>query len=321
LKRIEPSFESIQIAADVLRGVAHLTPVMTSQSIDRELSASFFFKCENFQRVGAFKFRGAYFAISQLTDEEKSRGVVSHSSGNHGQAVALAASMAGIPAWIVMPENAPIIKKKGVRAFGGTIVECESSQSGRESMLAKVAEETGAHYIPPYDDARVISGQGTCALELLNQVEELDIVMAPVGGGGLISGSALSVKHLRPECKVIGAEPEHADDAFRSFREGSLQPLSGKTTIADGLRASLGKLPFQIIHSKVDEILTVKESSIIEAMRLIWERMKIIIEPSCAVPLAAVMDHPERFRGQRVGILLTGGNVDLDRLPWNLGQE
>lgn len=313
----EPSFESILQAAVSLKGVAHHTPVLTSRSINHDLSSSLFFKCENFQRVGAFKFRGAYATISQLTDDEKKRGVVTHSSGNHGQAVALAASMIGIPSWIVMPENAPIVKKRGVASFGGTIVECESTQRGREAMLQEVAEKTGAHFVPPYDDARVISGQGTCALEFMQEVPDLDIMMAPVGGGGLLSGTAIAVKHIRPECHVIGSEPEHADDAFRSFHSGVLEPLSPKVTIADGLRALLGTLPFQIFKSHVDDILTVPESAIIEAMRLIWERLKIIIEPSCAVPVAACMKYKERFNGKKVGIILTGGNVDLDRLPWN----
>lgn len=313
-----PSFESIQAAAQVLHGIAHVTPVLTSSSINQELSASLYFKCENFQRVGAFKFRGAYVTISQLSETEKKRGVVTHSSGNHGQAVALAASMFGIPSWIVMPENAPDIKKRGVRSFGGTIVECESTQKGRERMLQEIAEKTGAHYVPPYDDARVISGQGTCALEFLDQVEHLDVIMAPVGGGGLLSGSAIAVKHVRAECEVIGAEPSFADDTYRSFHKGTLEPLSTATTIADGLRASLGVLPFHIISNLADDILTVSEADIITAMRLIWERLKIIIEPSCAVPVAACMSHKERFRGKKIGIILTGGNVDLDRLPWNL---
>ncbi len=314
---LEPTFDSIQHAATVLKGVAHVTPVQTSRSLNNELSASLFFKCENFQRVGAFKFRGAYSTISQLSEKEKKHGVVTHSSGNHGQAVALAASMVGIPSWIVMPENAPEIKKRGVKSFGGTIVECESTQKGRESMLQDVAEKTGAHYVPPYDDARVISGQGTCALEFLKQVGKLDIMMAPVGGGGLLSGTAIAVKHERPECLVIGAEPQLADDAFRSFHSGYLQSLNPAVTIADGLRASLGKLPFQIFNTYVDDILIVSEVAIIQAMRLLWERLKIIIEPSCAVPVAACLEYPERFKGKEVGIILTGGNVDLDHLPWN----
>ena len=311
-----PSFDDIKKAHRLIMEHANRTPVFTSRSVDEKAGASIYFKCENFQRVGAFKFRGACNAVFSLNEEEAQRGVATHSSGNHAQAVALAAKMRGIPAFVVMPENAPKVKVKAVKGYGAKVTFCESTLEARETTLQKVVEKTGAAFIHPYDDARVVAGQGTAALELLEEQPDLDIIMTPVGGGGLLSGSSICSKALKPDISVIGAEPEMADDAYRSFKEGKLIPVKDPDTIADGLRTSLGKLPFAIIKSNVDDIVTVSEDSIIESMRFIWERMNMIIESSCAVPVAAVFDQKIQARGKKIGIIITGGNVDLDNLPW-----
>jgi len=311
-----PSFADIKKASELIRQHANRTPVFTSRSVNERAGASIYFKCENFQRVGAFKFRGACNAIFSLNDQEAQKGVATHSSGNHAQAVALAAKMRGIPAFVVMPENAPKVKVKAVKGYGAKVTFCESTLEARETTLEKVVEKTGAMFIHPYDNARVVAGQGTAALEFLEEQPDLDIIITPVGGGGLLSGSSISAKALKPDISVIGAEPEMADDAYRSFKEGKLIPVEDPDTIADGLRTSLGKLPFDIIKSNVDDIVTVSEDSILDSMRFIWERMNMIIEASCAVPVAAVFDQKIQAKGKKVGIIITGGNVDLDSLPW-----
>lgn len=311
-----PSFADIKKAYELIRQSANRTPVFTSRSVNERAGASIYFKCENFQRVGAFKFRGACNAVFSLNEDEAQKGVATHSSGNHAQAVALAAKMRGIPAFVVMPENAPKVKVKAVKGYGAKVTFCESTLEARETTLEVVVEKTGATFIHPYDDARVVAGQGTAALELLEEQPDLDIIMTPVGGGGLLSGSSISAKAIKPDITVIGAEPEMADDAYRSFKEGKLIPVKNPDTIADGLRTSLGKLPFDIIESNVDDIVTVSEDSIIDSMRFIWERMNMIIESSCAVPVAAVFDQKIQAGGKNIGIIITGGNVDLDNLPW-----
>mgnify|MGYP003675425438 CR=1 FL=1 len=311
-----PIFDDIKQAHQRISKHAHRTPVLNSKQVDQKTGGRIFFKCENFQKVGAFKFRGASNAIFSLSEEEAKNGVATHSSGNHAQAVALAAKMRGIPAYVVMPENAPKVKVKAVKNYGAEITFCESTLEARESTLQQVVEKTGATFIHPYDDARIIAGQGTSALELLEDYPDLDIIIAPVGGGGLLSGTALAAKSINPDIMVIGAEPENADDAYRSFKAGELIPVKNPDTIADGLRTSLGRLPFSIITEHVDDIVTVPEESIVEAMRYIWERLNMIIEASCAVPVAAVFDGKVDVKGKKVGIIITGGNVDLDNLPW-----
>ena len=311
-----PTFEDIQAAHDRIRPYIHHTPVLSSKSINEMVGAELFFKCENLQKVGAFKFRGACNSVFSLTPEEARNGVCTHSSGNHAAALALAARMRGIPAYIVMPENAPEIKKIAVAGYGAQITFCTPTLEARESTLKRVAAETGATEIHPYNYFNVICGQGTAAKELIEEIGTLDVVMAPVGGGGLLSGTALSTKALLPNARVIAAEPAGADDAFRSFYSKKLQPSVAPKTIADGLLTSLGSLTFPIILNEVDQIATVSEESIVAAMRMIWERMKIIIEPSSAVPLAAILENRVEVKGLKVGIILSGGNVDLGRLPF-----
>ncbi len=308
-----PSFDDIVRASEILSGVVHRTPVMTSHLLDRITGAHLFFKCENFQRAGAFKFRGAFHAVSRLSEEEARRGVATHSSGNHAAALALAASLRGIPAHIVMPENAPEIKKAAVKEYGGRITFCEPTLAAREEALAAVVRDTGALFIHPYDHPHVIAGQGTAALELLEEVPEAEVIMTPVGGGGLLSGTSLTVKALSPVTRVIGAEPAGADDAYRSFHSGRLLPSTDPDTIADGLLTSLSERTFAIIRSRTDDILTASEESIRRALHLIMQRMKIVVEPSAAVPLAVVLDHPEVFAGKKVAIILSGGNFDTER--------
>lgn len=311
-----PTFSDIEKAHELIRPYIHRTPVMTSQSINAMVGAQLFFKCENLQKVGAFKFRGACNSVFSLTDQEAANGVCTHSSGNHAAALALAARMRGIPAYIVMPSNAPEIKKKAVAGYGARITFCEPTLAARESTLQQVAGQTGAREIHPYNYFNVICGQGTAAKELIEETVGLDIVMAPVGGGGLLSGTALSAKAMLPHVKVIAAEPAGADDAFRSFQSHTLQPSVAPKTIADGLLTSLGEITFSIILKEVDQIVTVSEEKIVEAMRMVWERMKIIIEPSSAVPLAAILENKVEVKGKRIGIILSGGNVDLGKLPF-----
>lgn len=311
-----PTFADIEEAHDRIRPYIHRTPVMTSKSINEIVGAELFFKCENLQKVGAFKFRGACNSVFALSDEEAKNGVCTHSSGNHAAALALAARMREIPAYIVMPENAPEIKKKAVAGYGAQITFCEPTQAARESTLAKLAEQTSATEIHPYNYFNVICGQGTAAKELIEEIGMLDVVMAPVGGGGLLSGTALSTRALLTEARVIASEPAGADDAFRSFYSKILHPSVAPKTIADGLLTSLGSITFPLVLANVDQIVTVSEENIVAAMRMIWERMKIIIEPSSAVPLAAIIENKVDVTGQKVGIILSGGNVDLGKLPF-----
>jgi threonine dehydratase len=311
-----PDLRAIRAAAERIRPYAHRTPVLTCSSLDTMAGAELFFKCENLQKVGAFKFRGAANTVFSLSEKEASAGVATHSSGNHAQALALAARLRGIPAHIVMPENSPKVKVAAVRGYGARIVFCAPTQKDREQTLERVVAETGATFIHPYNNPGIIAGQGTCALELLEQVSDLDLVMAPVGGGGLLSGTALSCHYLRPEVRVIAGEPKGADDAFRSLRDGRIYPSENPQTVADGLRTSLGTLTFPIIRRYVERIVTVEEESIVAAMRHVWERMKVLIEPSAAVPLAAILEGGVEAGGKRIGIILSGGNVDLDSLPW-----
>jgi threonine dehydratase len=285
--------------------------VLTCAGIDRILGARLFFKCENFQKVGAFKFRGATNAVRSLSHEEASRGVATHSSGNHAAALALAAAQRGIPAHIVMPSNAPRVKKAAVQGYGGRIIECEPTLEARETTLAHVVERTGATFIHPYDDARVISGQGTAALELVEEVPDLDWVMVPVGGGGLLAGTILAVRGMA-KARVVAAEPAGADDAYRSLAAGRILPSENPVTVADGLLTSLGQLNFAIIREGVDRILRVQEASILAALRLVLERAKVVIEPSSAVPLGALLEKTMDVRDMRVGIVLSGGNLSLE---------
>lgn len=310
------NINDIREAADRIASHAHRTPILRCTTLDRLLGASLFFKCESFQKVGAFKFRGACNAVESLGQAELQRGVATHSSGNHAAALALAAKLAGTSARIVMPANASPIKIAAVEGYGATITFCEPTAEARENTLARIVENEGRVEIHPYNDARIIAGQGTAALELLEEVDDLEIVMAPVGGGGLLSGTSIAVSETSPATKIFGAEPQGADDAIRSLETGTIQPSIEPKTIADGLLTSLGNLTFSILQARCEGIVTVSEASIIEAMRLVWERMKIIIEPSSAVPVAALLEKRGEIPGHRVGVILSGGNVDLNRLPW-----
>ena len=311
-----PSLSDIRAAHARIQPFIHRTPVLTSSALNEIAGCEIFFKCENFQKVGAFKARGAANSVMKLSPEQKVNGVATHSSGNHAAALARAASVAGIPSYIVMPSNAPEIKKKAVQGYGGEIIECEPTLQARETMLRAVVERTGATFIPPFDYLDVIEGQATCALELLEDQPELEIVMAPVGGGGLLGGTALVAHYLNPDVKVIAGEPSGADDAFQSFHAGQVISLPSTNTISDGLLTTVGKLNFELIQKYVEDILVATDPQTIEAMRLIFERMKMVIEPSGAVPLAALLANKERFAGKQVGIILSGGNVDLGKLPF-----
>ncbi len=311
-----PDFQQVQAASERIDGKVHRTPVLTSNLLNAATGAQVFFKSEHLQRVGAFKARGATNAVLNLDPDLAAAGVATHSSGNHGAALAMAAAARGISAHIVMPSNAPAVKKQAVATYGGLIIECEPTLAAREATLAQVVAETGAVEIHPYNHPDIIAGQGTAALELLEQVEDLDVVVVPVGGGGLLAGTALAVKGSNSRIEVAAVEPEGADDAFRSFGLGQLQPQTNPQTIADGLRTSLGELNFSIIRKQVDTIVTVPDSRIVEAMRLQWSRMKQVVEPSGAVSFAGLLEHPERFRGRRVGVIISGGNLDLTNLPW-----
>ena len=294
----------------------HRTPILSSTSINKILNNQIFFKCENFQKVGAFKYRGATNAVLQLSKEALENGVATHSSGNHAQALALAAKINDSKAYIVMPSNAPLSKKEAVKGYGAEIIECAPSLAARESTLNQVIKKTTAHFIHPYNDLRIIAGQATASMELIQESKNLDFIIAPVGGGGLLSGTALSTNYFSTNTQVIGAEPTGADDAFRSFEKGEFIPSTNPSTIADGLLTSLGDLTFPIIKKYVHLIMTVEDSIIIEAMKLIWSRMKIVVEPSAAVPLAVVMKNHDFFMNKKIGIILSGGNVDLDKLPF-----
>jgi threonine dehydratase len=313
---LQPKLSDIRAAAERIRPYAHRTPVLTCSSLDAMTGARLFFKCENLQKVGAFKFRGACNAVFSLGADEASRGVATHSSGNHAAALSLAARLRGIPAHVVMPSTSRAVKRSAVAGYGGRIVPCEPTLAARERTLAEVVAETGAAVVHPYNDPRVIAGQGTAAMELLEDVPDLDVVMTPVGGGGLLSGTAISVSSLSPSTRVVAAEPAGADDAFRSLQEGRIVPSVNPQTVCDGLLTSLGTLTFAIIRERVDRIVTVSDAFTIEAMRHVWERMKLVIEPSAAVTMGALLEGKLPVRGLRVGIILSGGNVDLSELPW-----
>jgi len=311
-----PTLDDIRAAARRIAPYAHRTPVMTCESLDRQTGCRVFLKCENLQKVGAFKFRGACNAVFSLSDAEAARGVVCHSSGNHAQALALAARLRDITAHIVMPRTAPEVKKAAVAGYGGRITLCEPTLAARETTQARVIAETGAVEVHPYNNHRIIAGQGTAALELLTDVPDLDVILTPVGGGGLLSGTAIAATELRPGMRVIAGEPEMADDAARSLAAGRILPSENPKTIADGLLTSLGSLTFPIIRERVERIVTVSEAAIIAAMRFVWERAKIVIEPSAAVPVAVLWERKVDLSGLRVGIVLSGGNVALDAPPW-----
>jgi threonine dehydratase len=322
---IPPTWEAISEAHERIAARIHRTPVLRSATLDELCQAEIYFKCENLQKTGSFKIRGATNAIFSLSDAEAAHGILTHSSGNHGAAVACAAAWRGVPAWIVMPKNAPVVKLKAVEAYGGRVTLCESTVSARSEAAARIQAETGAVMIHPYDDDRIIAGQATAAKELLEEVGELDAILSPVSGGGLLSGTSISAKHLRPRIRVYGCEPAKADDAYRSLATGTLQKMESSDTIADGLRASLAERTFAILRKNLVGIFLVSEEEIIQAMRLIWERMKVITEPSSAIALAPLLKagvvesiwrDGAHSRKPRIGIILSGGNVDLRNLPF-----
>lgn len=319
VKSYAASIETIRDAARRIAPHAHRTPVVTCSALSLLAGRDLRFKCENFQKVGAFKFRGACNAVFKLSDADAKRGVVTHSSGNHAQALALAARIRGIPAHIVMPTNAPSVKREAVAGYGGIIYSCEPNVADREATANRVVRDTGGTLIPPYNHPDVIAGQGTIALEFLEQNPDLAAIVVPIGGGGMISGVAIAAKALKPSICVIAAEPANADDAARSKRKGSIEPISSATTIADGLRTSLGELTFPVVRDLVDEVVTVSEDEIVKAMRLVFERAKLVIEPSAAVGVAVALSRRSAMINAHdgpIGVILCGGNVDLDALPW-----
>ena len=309
---IPVDLETIRAAATRIAPYAVRTPVLTSHSLDKASGASVFLKCENFQKIGAFKFRGAMNAVLLLDDSQKKRGVITHSSGNHGQALAKAGQMMGVPVCVVMPSTAPAVKRRATEDFGAIVELCEPTQQARESTVQRLIDQHGYEMVHPFNDWRVIAGQGTAALELLEQAGPLDVVITPIGGGGLASGTGIAVKSLSPGTRVIGVEPARADDAMRSMISGKIESSGDPKTMADGLRTSLGDKTFAVIQRNVDEIVTATEEEMLAALRFVWERFKIIIEPSCAVPVAPVLHRNLDLAGKRVGIIITGGNVDLD---------
>ncbi|HEV2149346.1 MAG TPA: threo-3-hydroxy-L-aspartate ammonia-lyase [Longimicrobiaceae bacterium] len=307
-----PGFDSVREAAERLRGVAHRTPVLTSRTLDERVGARVFLKCENLQRAGAFKFRGAYNAVSRLGDTERRAGVLTFSSGNHAQAVALTGRILGARTAVVMPENAPAAKLEATRGYGAEVILYDPAAASREEIAARLREERGMTLIPPYDHPDVVAGQGTAALELLEEAGPLDVLLAPCGGGGLLGGTALAARGAAPGCRVVGVEPELADDATRSFRTGTLHRVHNPPTVADGLRTpALGAVTFPLVRAHVDDMRTVSEAGIVEAMRFLWTRAKLVVEPSGAVPVAALLAGIPELRGARVGVILSGGNVDL----------
>ena len=318
MRKYAASIEDVRSAAERIKGVGHRTPVLTSKTLDQLAGRKLFFKCENFQKVGAFKFRGGWNAVSMLSDSEAERGVCTHSSGNHAQAVAYSAQKRGIPAYIVMPNNSPDVKLNAVKGYGANITLCEPTLEARRTTLDGIAKKTGAAVIHPFNNPNVIAGQGTAALELIEEVSELDAVIAPIGGGGLMSGTCITTRSLLPDARLFGAEPKGADDAYRSLKEGKMLPQENPNTICDGLLTSMGENTWNILKDHLNDIYTVSDDEVIKAMKLIWERMKIIIEPSCATPVAVVMS-PEfkQLEGiEKIGIILTGGNIDLSKLPF-----
>lgn len=311
-----PTLTEIHQAAERIKPYAHRTPVLTNKSLNQKVGAQVFLKCENLQKVGAFKFRGACNAVFSLSDEEAMRGVVTHSSGNHAAALALAAKMRGIPAYIVMPSNAPSVKKEAVAGYGGQITFCEPTLAARESTMEGIRQKTGATVVHPYNNEKVIAGQGTAAMELLEDIPDLDVIIVPVGGGGLLSGTSIAAVGIKKGIRIIAGEPEMADDAFRSMQAGKIIPSENPKTIADGLLTSLGNLTFPIIQQNVEQIVTVSEGGIIATMKFIWERAKIIIEPSSAVAIGVLWEKKIDLSGLKVGVIISGGNVDLNKLPW-----
>lgn len=313
---IVPTFDDVVEAHERIRPYIHRTPVLTSSYLNQLTGAELFFKCENFQKAGAFKVRGASNAVFGLRDDQLERGVATHSSGNHALSLSYAAGRRGIPCTVVMPRTAPQAKKDAVRGYGGVIVECEPSTSSREAVFAEVQARTGADFVHPYNDPRVIAGQGTCSREFMEQVEGLEAMVAPIGGGGMISGTCLTLSTIAPQVKIYAAEPLNADDAARSFKAGHIIADDAPNTVADGLKVPLKDLTWHFVKNHVTDVFTATEDEIVEAMKLTWKRMKIVIEASCSVPLAVILKNPEAFRGKRVGVIITGGNVDLDTLPW-----
>ncbi|WP_103332441.1 beta-hydroxyaspartate dehydratase BhcB [Pseudotabrizicola formosa] len=314
-----PTFDDVIAAHDRIRPHIHRTPVLTSRYFNELVGAELFFKCENFQKAGAFKVRGACNAVFGLGEDQAKAGVCTHSSGNHALSLSYAAGRRGIPCNVVMPRTAPQAKKDAVRGYGGVITECEASTSSREAVFAQVQARTGGEFVHPYNDPRVIAGQATCSRELLEQVEDLDCVIAPIGGGGMISGTCLTMSAIAPGVDVYAAEPLNADDAYRSFKAGRIIVDDAPETVADGLKVPLKDLTWHFVSNHVADIFTATEEEIIAAMKLTWQRMKIVMEPSCAVPLATLLKNKDVFRGRRVGVIITGGNVDLDTLPWMKG--
>jgi threonine dehydratase len=311
-----PTYEDMLAAHARIKPYIHQTPVLTSSYLNDLTGAQLFFKCENFQKAGAFKVRGASNAVFGLSDEEAQNGVCTHSSGNHALSLSYAAGRRGIPCNVVMPRTAPQAKKDAVKGYGGIITECEPSTTSREAVFAEVQAATGGNFVHPYNDPRVIAGQGTCSRELMEQTDGLDMVVAPIGGGGMISGTCLTLSNIAPEVQIIASEPEQADDAYRSFKAGYIIADDAPNTIADGLKVPLKDLTWHFVSNHVTDILTASEDEIVAAMKLTWQRMKIVIEASCAVPLATIISNKDRFSGKRVGVIITGGNVDLDTLPW-----
>ncbi|MGI9462413.1 MAG: beta-hydroxyaspartate dehydratase BhcB [Aestuariivirgaceae bacterium] len=311
-----PTFEDVTIAHARIEPYIHRTPVLTSRYFNGLTGAELFFKCENFQKAGAFKVRGACNAVFGLDDETARTGVATHSSGNHALSLSYAAGRRGIPVTVVMPHSAPEAKKAAVRGYGGTVVECEPSTSSREAVFAEIVAASGADFVHPYNDPRVIAGQGTCSKELVEDIGDLDAVVAPIGGGGMISGSCLTLSSIAPDTKIYAAEPLNADDACRSFKAGHIIADDAPQTVADGLKVPLKELTWHFVSNHVEDILLATEQEIIDAMYLTWQRMKIVIEPSSAVPLAVILKNRKVFEGKRVGVIITGGNVDLNKLPW-----
>ena len=310
------TLKDIEAAHERIRPLIHRTPVFTNNSLNKLSGAELYFKCDNFQKAGSFKIRGATNTVEQLTIEELSRGVATTSSGNHGAALSMAVTRRGGKTKVVMPNNTPKIKINNVERNGGEVVWCEPEQESRESVLKELIEETGAVVVHPYNDERIMAGQGTCAKELLEDHPELDVIVSPVSGGGLLSGTLLSSKALKTDIQVFGAEPAEADDAYRSLKLGKIVPNETINTICDGLRAQIGGLTFPVISDLVDDIITVTEEEIIDSMRMIWERLKMIVEPSSSITLGAVLKNKDKFNGKKVGLIISGGNVDLDHLPW-----
>ena len=316
-----PTLDDMLEAHERIKPYIHRTPVLTSRFLNELAGCEMFFKCENFQKAGAFKVRGASNAVFGLSDEDAKNGVCTHSSGNHALSLSYAAGRRGIPCNVVMPHSAPEAKKAAVRGYGGIITECQPSTTSREEVFAKVQAETGGDFVHPYNDPRVIAGQATCSREFLEQMEEMgekpDMVVAPIGGGGMISGTCLTLSNLAPDVKIYAAEPVNADDAARSFKAGHIIADDAPETVADGLKVPLKDLTWHFVSNYVTDILTATEEEIVEAMKLTWTHMKIVIEPSCAVPLAVILKNKDVFAGKKVGVIITGGNVDLDKLPWN----